>query len=318
LRLRFEGFLIDPRLTYYIQLSFSRGDLDIVDDGPPNITRDAIVFYDVRKWWRMGFGQAKLPGNRQRVVSSGNLQFAERSLANNRFTLDRDFGWFHTFRIGTRQPFFIKAVVSSGEGRNAFRGNNGLCYTGRLEWIPMGKFVNEGDYSEGDQDFHVHPSLSFGLTVSYNHKAQRAGGQLGRFLYRESDIRSIIADVMYKHMGWGILGEWFYRSASASLQNEIPEDVRYVYTGMGYNFQASRMLDRKNELAFRFVSVMPSSRLKDYEARTDMLMLGFNRYLSGHRVKFQSSVYYQFISGNLEVTQPGNAWGAFVQVEVGI
>src|SRR5690606_19864671 len=28
LRLKFEGFVYDPKLTYYIQLSFSRGDMD--------------------------------------------------------------------------------------------------------------------------------------------------------------------------------------------------------------------------------------------------------------------------------------------------
>src|SRR5687767_5417893 len=28
LRMKFEGFAYDPRLTYYIQLSFSRGDMD--------------------------------------------------------------------------------------------------------------------------------------------------------------------------------------------------------------------------------------------------------------------------------------------------
>jgi phosphate-selective porin OprO and OprP len=318
LRLRFEGFLIDPRLTYYLQLSFSRGDLDIVDDGPPNITRDAIVFYDVRKWWRIGFGQAKLPGNRQRVISSGNLQFAERSLANNKFTLDRDFGIFQTFRIGEKNPFFIKAVISSGEGRNSFRGDNGLCYTGRLEWIALGKFVNEGDYSEGDADFHATPSLSVGLTGSYNHNAQRAGGQLGRFLYKQTDIRSSIADLMFKYRGWGLLGEWFYRSASTGIQQEIQDDIRYVYTGSGYHFQASKMISRRNEMAFRYVSVVPSGKLRDYEKRTDMLMLGFNRYLSGHRVKFQSSIFYQYLNGITRLSHAGNSWGAYFQVEVGI
>lgn len=318
LRLRLEGFLIDPRLTYYLQLSFSRGDLDIVDDNPPNITRDAVVFYDIKPWWKMGFGQAKLPGNRQRVTSSGSLQFAERSLANNRFTLDRDFGWFHTIRIGTNQPLFLKAVISSGEGRNAFRGNNGFCYTGRVEWIPIGKFINEGDYSEGDYDFHPKPSLSIGLTGSYNHRAKRAGGQLGRFLLAPTDISNVITDLMFKYKGWALLAEGFYRNANSGVQTNSDGDIRYVYSGRGYHFQASRMLSRKNELAMRYVSVQPANRLRKYENRTDMIMLGFNRYLSGHRVKFQSSIYYQYLDGNLSINHTGNAWGAYVQVEVGI
>ena len=41
LRLRFGGFLLDPRLTYNLQLSFSRGDQDFDDTGFANIVRDA-------------------------------------------------------------------------------------------------------------------------------------------------------------------------------------------------------------------------------------------------------------------------------------
>ena len=38
LRLKFEGFVYDPKLTYYIQLSFSRGDMDWI--GPDNNFQD--------------------------------------------------------------------------------------------------------------------------------------------------------------------------------------------------------------------------------------------------------------------------------------
>jgi hypothetical protein len=41
-----------------------------------------------------GFGQTKLPGNNQRVVSSGSLEFTDRTINNSRFNIDRDFGLF--------------------------------------------------------------------------------------------------------------------------------------------------------------------------------------------------------------------------------
>lgn len=47
MRLRFEGKVYDPRLTYLIQLSFSRGDMDWGNSGVPNVLRDAMVFYKV-------------------------------------------------------------------------------------------------------------------------------------------------------------------------------------------------------------------------------------------------------------------------------
>ncbi|MBK7988328.1 MAG: hypothetical protein IPK11_15855 [Ignavibacteria bacterium] len=60
LRLRFGGFLTDPRLTYNIQLSFTRGDMDFADTGSPNIVRDAVVYWNFDNNWQIGFGQTKL------------------------------------------------------------------------------------------------------------------------------------------------------------------------------------------------------------------------------------------------------------------
>ena len=103
LRMRMKGFVFNPKLTYHIQLSFSRGDMDWEDPNAskyntsPNVVRDAIIYYEPIDNLKFGFGQTKLPGNRQRVISSGNLQFADRSIVNSTFTLDRDFGFFGSY-----------------------------------------------------------------------------------------------------------------------------------------------------------------------------------------------------------------------------
>src|SRR5690606_6891164 len=88
LRLRFDGYVLRDRLRYYIQLNFSHSDLDLDGGGVAKPIRDAMVYYHVNERFYFGFGQSKLPGNRQRVVSSGNLQFPERSIANGAYTLD--------------------------------------------------------------------------------------------------------------------------------------------------------------------------------------------------------------------------------------
>ncbi|MBA4055856.1 MAG: porin, partial [Marivirga sp.] len=115
LRLRFDGFVYTPKLTYVIQLSFSRGDMDYESLGFPNLIRDAYVQYSFNKYFSIGLGQTKLPGNRQRVTSSGDLQLADRSIVNSTFNIDRDFG----FQVYYRKPkFVLRGAVSSGEGRN--------------------------------------------------------------------------------------------------------------------------------------------------------------------------------------------------------
>ena len=92
LRLRFDGYILGDKLTYYLQLSFSRGDQDWDNTHIPNVVRDAMVYYHFNPKFYLGFGQGKLPGNRQRIISSGQQQFYDRSNVNAQFTLDRDFG----------------------------------------------------------------------------------------------------------------------------------------------------------------------------------------------------------------------------------
>src|SRR5690554_1807065 len=56
LRLRMDGYLYNPRLSYSIQLAFTRGDQDIDDTGVANIVRDAVVFYDFSDKFYVSFG----------------------------------------------------------------------------------------------------------------------------------------------------------------------------------------------------------------------------------------------------------------------
>ena len=53
---------------------------------------DAVVKYKATKNLEFWFGQTKLPGNRERVISSQALQFVDRSLVNSRFNIDRGSG----------------------------------------------------------------------------------------------------------------------------------------------------------------------------------------------------------------------------------
>ncbi len=153
-RLRFDGFVGDPRFIYVIQLSFAPNDIGEIQEGQNiNIIRDAIVFYRPNKHWNIRFGQTKLPGKRQRVNSSGALQLTDRSINNARFNIDRDFG-LQVYYLNQNNDAFsynIKTAITSGEGRNwTQEPDNGLAYTGKLELFPFGVFKNDGTLYEGD------------------------------------------------------------------------------------------------------------------------------------------------------------------------
>lgn len=317
LRLRFDGYVLSSKVQYYIQLSFSRADQDLETGEIAQTVRDAMLYYNFSKNFYVGFGQGKLPGNRQRVISSGNLQFAERSLANARFTLDRDFGFFayYTPKIG-KQYIAFKTAFTSGDGRNALPTNNGMSYTGRIEWFPLGAFSGLGDYSEGDLFYEEKPKISIAAGYNANFKAYRSGGQLGRTLYKTSDINTFIADVMFKYRGWALLAEYFQRDASNAVGlDSFGLNPIYVYVGEAVNIQLSKMLGQKNELAVRYTWVNPSSKITFWESKTEEYLVGYSRYFREHRIKAQINAGYRNLN---TITSPLGHFNAMFQVEFGI
>ena len=148
LRLRFDGYVGSPKFLYVIQLSFAPGDVGEITEGENiNIIRDAVVFYRPSKNWNISFGETKLPGNRQRVNSSGGLQLTDRTINNARFSIDRDFG-FQVHNMNEFQDKFsfnFKTAVTSGEGRNqSGKGDDGVAFTGKIELLPLGAFTKDG------------------------------------------------------------------------------------------------------------------------------------------------------------------------------
>lgn len=319
LRLRFDGYVLNSKLEYYIQLSFSKADLELEGGNVAQPVRDAMVYYHFNKKFYIGFGQGKLPGNRQRVVSSGNLQFADRSIANGLYTLDRDFGVFAYWTVPLGgQEIRLKGAFSSGDGRGASSGNSGMAYTGRFEWLPFGSFINSGDYSEGDLEFEPLPKLSLAAVYSYNDRAVRTGGQLGRSLYAARDINTFIADAVLKYRGWALSAEYFERSSNDALTFSDAGELSAVRVGQGLNTQLSRIFPSRYELAARYSLISPERDLLGQTPYTEELLLGSTKYLNGHRIKLQLFVGYRWLEQRMALDASGSAWTTLFQVEFGI
>jgi hypothetical protein len=319
LRLRLDGYVMNERVRYYIQLNFSRADLDLETELVAQPIRDAMVYYHFNRNVYIGFGQSKLPGNRQRVISSGNLQFPDRSIANAVFTLDRDFGVFAYWTIPfAGQEVQLKGAFSTGDGRNALPIDAGMAYTGRVEWLPLGRFTNKGDYSEGDLEMEPKPKFSIGTTYSFNDDAVRTGGQLGPPLYASTDMGTFIADMVFKYRGWAVSAEFFDRHSDEPITSDLEGNVRFVTTGVGLNGQVSKYFKSKYELAMRYTLVEPDAEVAQLRKRTEEALLGCTRYLNGHRIKLQAYTGYRWLEANPSLDGTGNSWTLLFQVEFGI
>ncbi len=322
LRMRMDGYIYTPKISYSVQLAFSRGDQDFDDSGVPNIVRDAVLFYNFSDDFYVSFGQNKLPGNRQRVNSSGSLQFADRSLVNSNFTVDRDFGV--SFNLSKKlgyMPIHAKAAISTGEGRPVNTTDDGLAYTGRIEFLPLGDFTNDNDYSEGDLEREKKPKLSIGGGYSYNDRTIREGGQTGKFVQNPFTLKTAFADAIFKYQGFAYQAEYMRRDVDNPLNMTDEGDdseATYAYKGWGINQQTSYLLNHGYEIAGRYTFIQPHHDISAYESQIEMLELGLTKYLKAHRLKFQLNANYMVKDGYYDNAHQKNSWGGTFQVELGI
>lgn len=311
-RLKFDGFAYTPKLKYKLELGLSNRDISSKNTeefrNAPNVILDAYVSYNFYKNFSIQFGQGKLPGNRERVISSGNLQFVDRSRLNSRFTIDRDAGLQlkHYHVVGNE--FKIKEVIalSQGEGRNVTNGNHGgFDYTFRLELLPFGDFASKGDYVGSAIKREATPKLSLGFTYDHNTNAVRSGGQLGSFFknadgdYLGKDLNVFFADLMFKYRGFSLMSEYAHKRTGDGVP-EVTDAagtlVGTFFTGRGVNTQLGYMLPSNWELAGRYTTINPFANVSSDEKQ---YTFGISKFISGHKLKVQTDfTYIDIVSGN--------------------
>ncbi len=299
LRLNFAGNAISQKFTYRIQLCFSQRDVASDNSAVQNnlFLRDAMLFYSPNTHWRFGFGQTKLPGNRQRQISSANLQFADRSNTNGLFTLDRDKGfWIVNTQRWKKAVMSNTMAITTGEGRINADRSTGLCYSFRSEILPFGEFINSGDYIESDIFFEEKLKLSVALSYSFNDNTSRVLGQLGEYLYnnQRADIHYFGTDLVMKYKGWSFIGEMYRRISKngVSIDPANPSKVNFVYSGTGLLLQSGFLFTDKDEIAARYGFTSPDNIADNYVTKVNEYMLAYSHYFFRHNLKLQADAGY--------------------------
>ena len=318
LRLRFDGYVGNPHFLYVIQLSFAPGDVGEIQDGENiNIIRDAAVFYRPNKHWSFLFGQTKLPGNRQRVNSSGALQLTDRSINNARFTIDRDFG-FQAYYLNENKDKFsynVKTAVSTGEGRNWTKSaDDGVALTGKLELMPFGSFKNDGTNFEGDVAREKTPKLLLSGAFHQNNLARRTQGQLGNDLFEQKTMKSVLLDAMLKYNGWALMSS-YAKDPIAFNPDDITE-FNYVPVGSGMDYQLSYVFPTNYEIIGRFSTQNMHDDIKALTPDSKQYSLGVTKYLWEHAFKLQGEVTLSDLN-YFDGSNKQN-WYVRFQLEIGI
>ncbi|PRX48836.1 porin [Salegentibacter salegens] len=301
-RLKFSGFAYSPKLEYKLELGLSNRDISgasVFTNNAPRYVLDAVLKWNFYENFILWVGQAKLPGNRERVVSSGDLQFVDRSLLNSRFNIDRDLGVQLHHKINLGNQFVIKEIFafSQGEGRNVVTGNlGGFQYTGRLEALPFGEFQ---DYREASLERYETPKLAMGVTYDYNNDAVKTRSNMGGYMFTENgfystDITTFFADFMFKYKGVSVLGEFAHRDAEnpIAVEEDGTPTGAIVNVGNSINLQGGYLFDNNIEVVGRFTQVQEDI-LGSLFPNEKQYTFGISKYLSKHKLKVQTDLSFR-------------------------
>lgn len=309
-RLKFDGFAFSPKLKYKLELGLSNRDISGASQFTSNAPRyilDAVIKWNFYENFELWFGQTKLPGNRERVVSSGNLQQVDRSLLNSRFNIDRDLGiqLRHHFKLS--KSFVIKEMLSiaQGEGRNITSGNlGGHQYTGRVELLPFGNFTSKGDYSGSDLKREEEPKLALGVSYDYNNNAVKNRSNQGSYMvtdngFYETNISTLFVDAMFKYNGFSLMAEYANRDADDPYAKNSDGTLTgdEVQVGRGLNFQAGYLFNSDWELSGRYTNIKLDKNITGKNPETQYT-LGVSKYIVGHKLKVQSDISYLSVDGS--------------------
>ncbi|MGV8812813.1 MAG: porin [Gelidibacter sp.] len=303
-RLKLDGFAYSPKLTYKIALGLSNRDMSgasVYTSNAPRYILDAVMkwnFYDNFELW---FGQTKLPGNREHVISSTNLQFVDRSLLDSNFTIDRDLGIQLRHHFKFSEKFIVKEAfaLSQGEGRNVTTGNlGGFQYTSQLEVLPFGEFTKKGDYVGGDVYRESTPKLALAISYDFNNDAVKTRSNQGAYMVTDtglhkSNISTLVVDAMFKYQGLSFMSEYAHRTASDPFAKNSDGSLTgdEVNIGKGLNLQAGYLFVNNWEVSARFTNIAFDQVITGRDLE-NQYTLGVSRYILGHKLKVQTDMSY--------------------------
>ena len=302
-RLQFKGHTFGKHNKFKVELAISPRDVGESDSSGPS-TSPLLDWYWTFNYLRdltLTLGQYKIPHNRQRVVSSGDLQLVDRSIVNSEFTLDRDIGFdLRSKDLGGLDLLRYYVGVYAGEGRNTREEHDfGLLYLARVEVLPFGMF---DDYQEVDFERSPTPKLSIGLGYAHLENGRGSRGILGSPPADggTTDLDSFTWDLVFRVAGLSVTSEWVLRNGRRNpgdatqtddQGNEVAVPTQAPPDGIGGMLQVGYLFPRTRfEIAARAGA---TRRVGDHTSlvEEDEYGGGVSYYFAQHPFKLQADYF---------------------------
>jgi hypothetical protein len=286
-RARIRGHMIRPWVKYMVQY-------DLRDF----FLRDCRLTVAKVSWLQSRIGLFKVNYNRERVASSGAQQFAERSIVNRVFTVDRQIGL--TLRGRTEPAHGSTAQwtlgVFNGTGRNESNDDDAPLLTGKLQWNFLGRAPG---VTMGDPEYHEKAAGALALAFAWNRSpytrfgTSEGGSQLVGFEPGEAGqytIPQAMFEWSYKCRGLSTQGELHWKRIDDNV-NGTRTDLAGGYAQVGYFFHGAwDWFPKPLELATRLALVdddLDVAGNNRWEAN-----LNANWFFHEHRNKLTATLSY--------------------------
>ncbi|HXV74925.1 MAG TPA: porin, partial [Candidatus Polarisedimenticolaceae bacterium] len=187
-------------------------------------------------------GQYKVPYNRERVDSSGEQQFVDRSIVNTPFTIDRQSGLTLTGRLfagkRTDSSYAVGWYTGTGRGGELDNEQQGM-YVGRWQWNFLGRLLpfSQSDiarYPEGRGSLALAAASNTGRFTAFS---SSGGGQLPGFDETDEPGRyrldQWMAELAYMRRGLSLQSEYHFKKIDDRVAQQITE-LEGWYGQVGY------------------------------------------------------------------------------------
>ncbi len=288
-RLKWDGYAY-KHFKYKIELALrSQGvkssSFTTSDTATGSVKARAVEIID---WWaefkkyryaKIRFGQWKVPFNRQRVVSSANLQMIDRASSQDEFTMDRQVGAMVSGDLfGKKLEYY--AGMFNGNGRNESENdNNEHLYIFRATYNPFGGYGKGIGEKESDLDWSETPKAHISGAVAFDTAADESMTlDRGSFSMKEVDRTSVVAEYGIKYNGFSSSAEAYWRKYDNIGGRSVIDKGFFVQGGYF-------LIPKHLEVAARYSLVdYDNQRVQDAVRETT---LGINYFWAGHSKKLQ-------------------------------
>jgi len=313
-RVKIGGHAFTPKFKYYMEYELAASSL-----------LDFWAIYSFNKAIKIQVGQYKARYNTERIVSSGRLQTADRSILTQPFTIDRQTGLtvFGNLSGKGALNFSYWFAVFSGTGRGQFvPEDDKLMWKFRGQWNMFGK-----EMSFVSSDINLLPTwrgyLAGGLVTNqsqYTRFSQGGGGQLRGYpdtsqpgQYR---INQYFIETAFKKSGFSWQQEFHWKKIHDKLENNYRTmSGNYIQLGT-FPVTYIKKFPKQLELAARYALYFPTldfTDLNTVQYSEKEYTISLNWFFKGHSNKLTSEISFIDLEEN-EIMQPG--WRIRLQWDV--